>query len=88
MVSVASIGSAANKHINPRWFSKFMSAPSVLLRMDDDTAGQTALTQMQQISQAVQCIQVPIGKDVNECYLQAGADAIWTWLSQALIAQA
>lgn len=71
LVSVASTGSAANKHINPRWFPKLISAPSILLRMDTDHAGRGAVDQIGDLSQAVKCVQVPEGKDLNDFYLTA-----------------
>lgn len=81
LVSVASIGSATNKHINPRWFSKFVSAPSILLRMDEDEAGHKALSQISELSLASKYVQVPLGKDVNEFYLYSGHKVLCVWLS-------
>jgi DNA primase len=84
LVNVASIGSAANKRINPRWFPKFISAPSILLRMVDDRAGQEAISQLSQLSQAVKCVQVPHGKDVNDFYLISGDAMIIQWIERIL----
>lgn len=87
LISVVSIGSAANKHINPRWLPKLISVPSVLLRMDEDQAGQGAMVQISKISRAVKHIQVPQGKDVNDYYLLAGHLAILQWISAVLLNQ-
>ena len=81
LVSVASIGSAANKSINPKWFPKFISAPGILLRMDADKAGWEANFQLQSLSMATHNIQVPKGKDVNEFYLLEGHDNLKSWLN-------
>lgn len=80
-ISAVAIGSAANKRINPRWFPKFMTAPSILIRMDDDQAGQGAAEQIAGLSQASQLIQVPQGKDVNDFYLEAGHQAVRSWIN-------
>ena len=80
LVSVASIGSAANKCINPRWFSKLISAPSILLRMDEDQSGQEAIFQIRNLSQAVKHIQVPEGKDINDFYQRSGQALVSQWI--------
>jgi DNA primase len=80
LVSVASIGSAANKYINTRWFPKFISAPTILLRMDEDKAGQGAITQISVLSQAVKCVQVPQGKDINNFFMFAGCEIVYNWI--------
>lgn len=46
LISAAAIGSAANRRIHPRWYPKFLSAPSILIRMDADQAGQGAAAQI------------------------------------------
>jgi DNA primase len=81
LVSVASIGSATNKRINSRWFPKFITVPSILVRMDEDNAGQGAVAQISNLSQAVTCIQVPQGKDVNEFYFIAGHATVTIWIN-------
>ncbi len=82
LVSVASIGSAANKTINSRWFSKIISAPSILLRMDEDQAGHRAISQIGKLSQAVMCVQVPHGKDVNDYYLLTSDAIVLQWINE------
>jgi DNA primase len=84
LISAAAIGSAANKRINPRWFPKFITAPSILIRMDDDQAGQGAAKQIAGLSQATQRIQVPQGKDVNDFYLLAGYSAVHYWITELI----
>ncbi|MBZ0292773.1 MAG: toprim domain-containing protein [Anaerolineae bacterium] len=84
LISVAAIGSAANKRINSRWFPKFITAPSILIRMDDDQAGQGASEQISSLSRAVKCIQVPQGKDINEFYLMAGQAPVGDWIKASL----
>lgn len=83
MASVA-IGSAANKRINLRWFPKFITAPSIFIRMDDDQAGQGASEKIAGLSQATQCIQVPQGKDVNDFYILAGHDTVHSWIIELI----
>lgn len=80
-ISAVAIGSAANKHIHPRWYSRFITAPSIFIRMDDDRAGQGAASQLSKLSRAAQTIQVPQGKDVNDFYLMAGHEAASKWVS-------
>lgn len=55
-------------------------APSIFVRMDEDTAGQGAVAWINSISQAVKCIQVPYGTDVNDFYLIMGRENIRNWL--------
>ncbi|MEQ8676632.1 MAG: toprim domain-containing protein [Aggregatilineales bacterium] len=55
-ISTASIGSAVNKRINPRWFSKLISAPSILICMDNDKAGQEAKAYIAQMLQSTKDI--------------------------------
>jgi DNA primase len=80
LISSVAIGSAANKRINPRWFTKFITAPSIFIRMDDDQAGQGASEKIAGLSQATQCIQVPQGKDVNNFYIVAGHNTVHNWI--------
>lgn len=80
LISAAAIGSAANRRIHPRWYPKFLSAPSILIRMDADQAGQGAAAQIASLSRAARCVQVPQGKDVNEFYLLAGQEAVRDWI--------
>ncbi|QPC83653.1 toprim domain-containing protein [Phototrophicus methaneseepsis] len=79
LISAVALGSAAHKHINPRWFPKFISAPSILICMDDDQAGQRAADQLSKLSQATRCIHVPQGKDINAFYKLAGKDTVKAW---------
>ena len=81
LISSVAIGSAANKRINSRWFPKFITAPLILIRMDDDQAGQGASDQIAGLSQATRCIQVPHGKDVNDFYLFSGYEIVRKWIS-------
>lgn len=75
-----SIGSSANRRINRRWYTKFIAAPRILARMDDDDAGEGAAAEIEALSGAVRRVQVPQGKDVNEFYLMAGHAAVHAWL--------
>ena len=79
-ITAVAIGSAANKHINRRWFAKFITTPTIFIRMDDDPAGNEAAAQIAQLSEAAERIHVPQGKDVNEFYQLAGADAVRAWI--------
>ncbi|MBZ0183193.1 MAG: toprim domain-containing protein, partial [Melioribacteraceae bacterium] len=80
----AAIGSAANRCIAPRWYPKFLTAPSILIRMDADQAGQGASEQISLLSRAIKCVQVPQGKDVNDFYLLAGQEAATNWIKMSL----
>ncbi|MAU11842.1 MAG: hypothetical protein CL607_18595 [Anaerolineaceae bacterium] len=82
LISAAALGSAANTCIDPRWFPKFISAPSILICMDDDQAGQRAAKQLSKLSLAATGIQVPQGKDINEFYKRAGLHAVRRWLKE------
>jgi DNA primase len=84
LISTAAIGSAANKRINMRWFPKFINAPSILICMDADQAGQEAAEQISGLSQAVKCVRVPRGKDINEFYLMAGQADVDDWIKASL----
>ncbi len=84
IICTASIGSAANKRINVRWFPKFISAPSIFVRMDYDKAGEGAALQIAALSQVVKRIQVPQGKDVNAYYQLAGHDAVLQWINRII----
>jgi hypothetical protein len=80
LISVASIGSAANKCINPRWFSKLISAPSILVRMDADIAGRIAAHHTQTLSTAVTSIQVPKFKDITDYYMNVDETEFMKWI--------
>jgi len=80
LLCATSIGSSANRRINRRWYTKFIAAPRVLARMDDDGAGEGAAAEIEALSGAVKRVQVPQGKDVNDYYLLAGHEAVYLWL--------
>ena len=84
LISAAALGSAANKRINPRWFPKFITVPRILACMDADEAGEGVGTALASLSQAVHCVRVLVGKDVNEFYLQAGQAAVQAWIVDCL----
>ncbi|MAS35515.1 MAG: hypothetical protein CL610_16000 [Anaerolineaceae bacterium] len=84
LICPVSIGSSANKRINARWFKKFIAAPRILARMDNDTAGEGAASEIEALSSAVRRVQVPVGKDVNDFYLLAGAIAVQAWIEANL----
>ncbi len=83
-LSVASIGSASNQHINLRWHGKLLCAPRLLVCMDADEAGEKAAEEIEILSRAVKRIQVPAGKDMNEFYLQTGQLRAGEWLKQVV----
>lgn len=64
------------------WYPKLLTAPSILIRMDADHAGQGAAAQIASLSRAARCIQVPQGKDVNEFYLLVGHEAVREWVEE------
>ena len=82
LISVASSGSAANKWINSRWFPKLISAPRILICMDQDKAGEGAIARIRCLSQAVQCVQVPQGKDINDYYKIVGHTGTYFWIRE------
>ena len=84
VVASVAIGSAANKRINPRWFPKFITSPSIFVRMDNDKAGQGASEKITGLSQATQPIQVPYGKDENEFYLLSGHETVYKWITELI----
>jgi len=84
LLCAASIGSSANRRINARWYIKFIAAPRVLARMDDDSAGEGAAAEIEALSGAVKRVQVPVGKDVNDFYLLAGQTAVQDWIKANL----
>jgi DNA primase len=81
-LSVASMGSASHRHINPRWYRKLIVVPSLLICMDVDEAGQNAAAEIKTLSRAAKRIHVPVGKDINEFYLRAGKPLATEWLKQ------
>ncbi len=83
-ISPASIGSASNWHINPRWFGRLMAAPSILVSMDSDEAGIRAAAEIKLLSSAAKMAPVPTGKDMNEAYLHLGKQAVAEWLMNLL----
>lgn len=83
-LSVASIGSASNQRINSRWYSKLLTAPRLLVCMDVDEAGEKAAEEISSLSCAVKRLRVPLGKDMNEFYRLANAQAAYEWLMAEL----
>jgi len=81
-LSVASIGSASDQHINRRWYRKLLTAPRLFICMDVDEAGEKAATEIEPLSRAAKRLHVPIGKDINEFYLRAGHLLASEWLKQ------
>lgn len=80
LLSAAVISNTENWRIHPRWYTKFLTSPSILIRMDGDQAGQGAAAQIAHLSRVARCIQVPQGKDVNEFYMMAGHEAVRGWI--------
>lgn len=58
-----------------------MSAPSILLRMDEDPAGEVAVKQINSLSCAVKRINVPKGKDINDFYMLANHGIVYEWIT-------
>ena len=83
-LSVASIGSASNCHINLRWYGKLLTAPRLLVCMDADEAGENAAAEIATLSSAVERVQVPMGKDMNEFYRLTSEEAVHNWLKTEL----
>jgi len=79
-VSAASIGSASNRHINLRWYGKLLAAPRLVVCTDTDEAGTEAAAFLTTLSRAARIITPPIGKDLTEFFLFAGAERTTTWL--------
>lgn len=84
LVSPVSIGSAGNAHIDRRWWGRIVAAPRLLIRMDADTAGDSAAGRIAALSSSARVLHVPQGKDVNDFYLAAGDAALRDWLASAL----
>ena len=82
----AAIGSASHARIDRRWYGTLLGVPRVVACMDADAAGAGAAAQMAALSRAVKCVQVPLGKDLNEFYQQAGENGVKEWL-QTMIYQ-
>ena len=83
----AAIGSASHARIDRRWYGTLLGVPRVIACMDADAAGAGAAAQLEALSGAVKCVQVPLGKDLNEFYQQAGENGVKEWL-QTMIDQA
>lgn len=84
-IAPVAIASASNKHINPRWLDKLISAPVILSRMDGDGAGAAADSVLRQLSARIRPVQVPDGfKDVNELLLGCGPEAVRQWIVSCL----
>lgn len=81
-LSIASIGSASNQHINRRWHGKLLAAPRLLVCMDADEAGEKAASELATLSAAAKRVQIPMGKDINEFYLCAGEQIVGEWLKR------
>ncbi len=81
LMSAVALGSASNWHINPRWYPRLLTVPRILVRMDADAAGAGAAAQLAQLSRAVTCVQVPVGKDVNDFFLTAGLNSVRSWVA-------
>ena len=84
LVYPTSIGSAANKTINVRWYIYMTMMVRILVRTDADQAGDQAYKAIEALSQSVYRTQVPIGKDINEFFLAEGAQAVREWIQDGL----
>lgn len=91
LVAPISICSAANaRHIDSRWLMKFVCAPEVFARMDDDEAGHKAADALGKFTQSLRLVQVPVGKDVTDFYLSAGGVGFSTvrkWVNEVTQAE-
>jgi DNA primase len=83
-LSTVSLASASNSRINRRWWSRLITSPQLLVRVDDDKAGRGALEELRRLTAAVRAVQVPAEKDINDYYLKAGTDGVAEWLRQLL----
>ena len=83
-LSPASIGSASNRWINPRWFGKLPAAPRIWVCLDSDEAGVKAAAEIALISSAVRVVHVPMEKDVNAFYLRADRSLVDNWFGSLL----
>ncbi len=80
LISPVAIASAANRHINRRWWFKLVGAPRIFIRMDADSAGQQAAAALRQISQRMRPVDITEHKDVNELLCAQGPDAVRQWV--------
>ncbi len=84
--SPVAIGSASNWHIDARWFSRLVTAPVILARMDDDDAGRRAVAGMGQMSKRIVGVNVPPQhKGLTEFILADGPNAYVDWLCKLLM---
>jgi DNA primase len=82
LISPVALASASNAQINPRWYPALIGAPLILARMDEDAAGAKALAKLRAISQVVQPVTVPVGKDINDFYREVGEDVFRQWIME------
>lgn len=84
LVCPVALASASNKHLNCRWTAKLMSAPSILIRMDADRAGQGAVAQLLSAFATARQVRIPDYKDVNDFMLGAGREAVRAWVQEVV----
>lgn len=83
ITSPVALGSASNHSVNPRWYSKLITSPLLLVRMDNDNAGQKAQRELAKISRAVRLIQVPEEKDITDYHQRMNNPvAVFRWIEE------
>lgn len=82
-VCPVALGSAYNKHLAPNWLESLITAPLILSRMDDDQAGESANSVLQQLSNRVRPVAVPAVKDITDLHL-TGPGKVREWVAGVL----
>lgn len=81
LVAAVTLGSASNR-LNRRWLVELVNVPIVLAAYDVDQAGEKGAARLQALSERVELVKVPWGKDLTEYQLQGGE--IYGWLAREL----
>jgi DNA primase len=84
LVSPVTLGAATNR-LHSRWYGDLIYSPQILVVEDADRAGETMGLRLGTLSQRVQRIQVPIGKDLSDYHASQRFHTFRTWVEQQLL---
>ncbi len=81
LVAAVTLGSAGNR-LNSRWLGDLVTCPILLVAYDMDEAGEKGAARLRALSQRMQPVHVPWGKDLTEFHQQGGN--LYSWLAREL----
>jgi DNA primase len=77
LVGAGTLGSSSSRKLDERWISHFLRSQKIFLVGDNDRAGQDWSSALGTLSQRMQRVNVPVGKDITEFWQNKGSVRAW-----------